>query len=81
MSIHFINQGMKHLCAYFVDNTPISYADDLYFHKSPRNIEQFGVGQQFSIKSELKLKIVDYVQRNIKLEVTNKQQIKVSDDM
>jgi hypothetical protein len=47
------------------------YAEDSYFHKSPRIEEQFGVGQQFSTKLELKLKIADFhVQRNIKLEVT-----------
>jgi hypothetical protein len=51
---------------------PILYADDPYFRKSPRIDKQFGVGQQFSTKSELKLKIADfYVQRNIKLEITN----------
>jgi hypothetical protein len=50
----------------------MSYADDPCFRKSPRIDEQFGVSQQFSIKSELKLKIADfYVQRNIELEVTN----------
>jgi hypothetical protein len=70
--IHFINRGMKHLCAQFADNTPMSYADEPYFHKPPKIDEQCGVGQQFSIKSELKMKIVDFhVQRNIELEVTN----------
>jgi hypothetical protein len=45
------------------------YADEPYFRKQPRIDEQFDVGQQFSIKLELKVKIVDfYVQRNIKLE-------------
>jgi hypothetical protein len=48
------------------------YVDELYFHKSPRIDEQFGIGQQFSTKSELKVKFADFhVQRNIKLEVTN----------
>jgi hypothetical protein len=50
----------------------MSYTNDPYFHKPPRIDEQFGIGQQLSTKSELKLKIVDfYVQRNIYLEVTN----------
>jgi hypothetical protein len=45
---------------------PMLYADDPYFHKPPRIDEQFGVGQQFSTKSELKMKIVDFhVQQNI----------------
>jgi MuDR family transposase len=40
--------------------------------KPPRIDEQFGVGQKFSTKSELKVKITDFhVQRNIELEVTN----------
>jgi hypothetical protein len=48
------------------------YADEPYFRKSPRIDEQFGVSQQFSTKSELKVKIIDFdVQRNIELEVTN----------
>jgi hypothetical protein len=72
MSIPFINRRMKHSCAQFADNMPMSYADEPYFHKPPRIDEQFGVGQQFSTKSELKVKIADfYVQRNIELEVTN----------
>jgi hypothetical protein len=50
----------------------MSYADGPYFHKPPRIDEQFGVGQQFSTKLELKLKITDFhVQRNIELYVTN----------
>jgi hypothetical protein len=50
----------------------MSYADEPYFCKPPRIDEQFGVGQQFSTKSELKVKIADfYVQRNIKLEIIN----------
>jgi hypothetical protein len=45
---------------------PTSYADEPYFRKPPRIDEQFGVRQQFSTKSELKLKIIDlYAQRNI----------------
>jgi hypothetical protein len=69
--VPFINRGMKHLCAQFVDNTPMPYADEPYFHKRPRIDEQFGVSQQFSIKSELKVKIIDFhVQRNIELKVT-----------
>jgi hypothetical protein len=58
-------------CAQFVDNTPIPYADEPYFRKPSRIDEQFGVSQEFSTKSELKVKIVDFhVQRNIELEVT-----------
>jgi hypothetical protein len=50
----------------------MSYVDELYFHKSPRIDEPFSVGQQFSTKSELKVKIADFHdQRNIELEVTN----------
>jgi hypothetical protein len=57
---------------------PMMYADDPYFHKSPRIDEQFDVGQQFSIKLELKLKITDFhVQRNIKLKVTNSSKLKL----
>jgi hypothetical protein len=56
----------------------MSYVDDSYFHKPPRIDEQFGVGQQFSTKSKLKLKIVDFhVQRNIELEVTNSSKSKL----
>jgi hypothetical protein len=56
----------------------MSYANDPYFHKSPRIDEQFSVIQQFSTKSELKMKIVDFhVQRNIKLEVTNSSKSKL----
>jgi hypothetical protein len=56
----------------------ISYADDPYFCKLPRIDEQFGVGQQFSTKLELKLKIVDfYVQRNIELKITNNNKSKL----
>jgi hypothetical protein len=69
---------MKHLCAQFADNTSMSYANDLYFHKPPRIDEQFGVGQQFSTKSELKLKITNFhVQRNIEPEVANNSKIKL----
>jgi hypothetical protein len=72
MSIPFINRGMKHPCAQFTDNTSMPYADEPYESKPPRIDEQFGVGQQFSTKSELKVKIADFhVQRNIELEVTN----------
>jgi hypothetical protein len=50
----------------------MSYADEPYFRKPHRIDEQFGVSQQFSTKSELKVKIADFhVQRNINLEVTN----------
>jgi hypothetical protein len=37
----------------------MSYAYEFYFRKPPRIDEQFGVGQQFSTKSELKVKIAD----------------------
>jgi hypothetical protein len=51
---------------------PMPYADDPYFRKPPRIDEQFGVNQQFSTKSELKLKIADFhVQWNIELEIIN----------
>jgi hypothetical protein len=54
------------------------YADEPYFRKPPRIDEQFGVGQQFSIKSDLKVKIVDFhVQWNIELEVTNNSKSKL----
>jgi MuDR family transposase len=56
----------------------MSYADEPYFRKPPRIDEQFGVGQQFSTKSELKVKIVDFhVQQNIELEVTNSSKSKL----
>jgi MuDR family transposase len=56
----------------------MSYANDHYFQKSPRIDEQFSVGQQFSTKSELKMKIDDFhVQRNIELEVTNSSKSKL----
>jgi hypothetical protein len=42
MSVLFINQGIKHLCAQFADNTRMSYADEPYFRKPPRIDEQFG---------------------------------------
>jgi hypothetical protein len=51
---------MKHSCAQFADNTPMSYADDPCFRKPPRIDEQFGIGQLFSTKSKLKLKIIDF---------------------
>jgi MuDR family transposase len=55
----------------------MSYGDDPYFRKPPRIDEQFGVSQQFSTKSELKLKIADFhVQRNIELEVINSSKSK-----
>jgi hypothetical protein len=44
MSIPFINRVMKHPCAQFADNTPMSYVDEPYFHKPPRIDEQFDVG-------------------------------------
>jgi hypothetical protein len=69
---------MKYLCAQFADNTLMSYADEPHFHKPPRIDEQFGVGQQFSTKSELKVKITDFhVQWNIELEVTNSSKSKL----
>jgi hypothetical protein len=69
---------MKHPCAHFADNTSMSYADDLYFHKLSRIDEKFGVGQQFSTKSELKLKITDFhFQRYIELEITNSSKSKL----
>jgi hypothetical protein len=48
ISVLFINRGMKHPCAQFTDNTQMSYADELYFHKPSRIDEQFGVGQHFN---------------------------------
>jgi hypothetical protein len=78
MSVPFINRGIKYPYAQFADNMPMSYADDSYFHKPPRIDEQFGGGQQFSTKSELKLKIFDFhVQRNIELDVTNNSKSKL----
>jgi hypothetical protein len=56
----------------------MSYADEPYFRKPPRIDEKFGVGQQFSTKSKLKVKIADFhVQRNIELEVTNSSKSKL----
>jgi hypothetical protein len=56
----------------------MSYANDPYFCKSSRIDEQFGIGQQFSIKLELKLKIANFhVQQNIELEVTNNSKSKL----
>jgi hypothetical protein len=56
----------------------MSYVDDPYFGKPSRIDEQFGVGQQFSTKLELKLKIVDfYIQRNIEFEVINSRKPKL----
>jgi hypothetical protein len=82
MFIPFINRGMKHPCAQFADNMPMSYADEPsdepYFCKPPRIDEQFSVGQQFSTKSELKVKIADFhFQWNIELEVTNSSKSKL----
>jgi MuDR family transposase len=78
MFIPFINRGMKHPCTQFTDNTPMSYADEPYFRKPPRIDEQFGVGQQFSTKSELKVKIADFhVQWNKELEVANSSKLKL----
>jgi hypothetical protein len=55
----------------------MSYADEPYFCKPPRIDEQFGVGQQFRTKSELKVKIADFhVQQNIELEVINSSKSK-----
>jgi MuDR family transposase len=57
---------------------PLSYVDDPYFCKPPRIDKQFGVDQQFSTKSELKLKISDFhVQQNIEFEVTNSSKSKL----
>jgi hypothetical protein len=54
------------------------YADRPYFGKPRRIDEQFGVGQQFSTKSELKVKIADiHIQWNIELEVTNSSKSKL----
>jgi MuDR family transposase len=48
------------------------------FCKPSKIDEQVSVGQQFSIKSELKLKITDfYVQRNIELEVIDSNKSKL----
>jgi hypothetical protein len=78
MYVPFINRRMKHPCAQFVDNTPMSYADEPYFHKPPKIDEQFSVDQQFSMKLELKVKVVDFhVQRNIELEVINSSKSKL----
>jgi hypothetical protein len=78
MFVPFINRGMKHPCAQFDDNTPMSYVDEPYFRKPPRIDEQFSVGQRFSTKSELKVKIADFhVQQNIKLKVTNNSKSKL----
>jgi hypothetical protein len=57
---------MKHLCAQCNDNQPMSYVDNPYFHKPPRNDKIFSVGQQFGAKFELKTKIIDFhIQQNI----------------
>jgi hypothetical protein len=78
MFVPFINRGMKHPCTQFGDNTPMSYANEAYFRKPSRIDEQFGVGQQFRTKSELKVKIANFhVQRNIELEVTNSSKSKL----
>jgi hypothetical protein len=56
----------------------MSFADESYFFKPLRIDEQFGVGHQFSTKSELKVKIADFhVQQNIKLDVTNSSKSKL----
>jgi hypothetical protein len=56
----------------------MSYADEPYFHKPHRIDEQFGIGQQFNIKSELKVKITYFhVQWNIELEVTSSNKSKL----
>jgi MuDR family transposase len=50
----------------------MQYANEPYFRKPPRIDKQFDVGQQFSTKSELKVKIAYFhVQRNIELKVIN----------
>jgi hypothetical protein len=56
----------------------MSYADEPYFRKPHRIDEQFGVGQQFSTKSELKVKITYFhVQWNIEFEVTSSSKSKL----
>jgi MuDR family transposase len=56
----------------------MAYADEPYFRKPSRIDEQFGVGQQFSTKSELKVKTANFhVQRNIELEVINNSKSKL----
>jgi hypothetical protein len=56
----------------------MSYADEPYFHKPHRIDEQFGIGQQFNTKSELKVKITYFhVQWNIELEVTSSNKSKL----
>jgi MuDR family transposase len=56
----------------------MSYVDEPYFRKPHKIDEQFGVGQQFRTKSELKVKIIDFhVQQNIELEVTNSSKSKL----
>jgi hypothetical protein len=72
MSVSFINRGMKHPYAYFNDNQPVPYADNLYFRKLSRINEIFDVGQYFGAKFKLKTKIIDFhIQRYIQLEVAN----------
>jgi MuDR family transposase len=74
----FINRGMKYPCAQFADNMSMLYTDEPYFSKPHRIDEQFDVGQHFSTKSVLKVKIIDFhVQRNIELEVTNNNKSKL----
>jgi hypothetical protein len=56
----------------------MSNADDPYFCKPHTIDEQFDIDQQFSTKSELKLKIADFhVQRNIELEIINSNKSKL----
>jgi hypothetical protein len=69
---------MKHLCAQFDDNQPITYVDNLYFHKPSKIDEIFIVSQQFDARFELKIKIVDFhIQRIIQLEVANSSKLKL----
>jgi hypothetical protein len=57
---------MKHPYAQFGDNTSMLYIDNPYFRKSLRIDEYFSVGQRFSAKFKLKLKIAYFhIQRNI----------------
>jgi hypothetical protein len=69
---------MKHLCVQFDDNQPITYVDNLYFHKPSKVYEIFIGNQQFDARFELKIKIVDFhIQRIIQLEVANNSKLKL----
>jgi hypothetical protein len=57
---------MKHPCALFGGNQPMSYVDKSYFSKPSGINEIFDGGQRFVAKSEFKTKIVYFhIQRNI----------------